>query len=1241
MKNVQETRTLFGGVDSDSAPFLIKEGMLLNSMNMRAITQKNQNTGSLQPVAGHSTLDAVNNLLTSEGGIYTMIGKCPDEINNQMFLFFFCQPATGTGNLIVRYDITSDSASVFFRDDFVVNGLTWNISLIISPRIYGDILIFTDGTTNGLRSLNITKTYTSISPITQNELSFIPNPFTAPLQANRITDTATTISTVQRRGMQFTYRVINTDGFVSVLAMYSETVPPERESNIALNASSGNGVLVKVSKLQPIPNNWKQVDFIVRNLDDNTFYVIKSFYLSNPADVVDVNNHNTFSNPYALNSGNYFGQNQELLDDVYKAKLEDVVPVSTKTIEIAENRLLCGNNVLGYDPGTANPDIAIVQNVYVATEATLNSTSVYFLYTMNDAAQPFKIYAGLFVQIGAEIFALPREVSQLIFEPEEGTINSKFISNQSSTFPYVPSQVISKDNLIPMITPAQIQPGGLATLSQQADAGNNGRNINTALYPVPKALQVITSLVWELHKLGTNPAGSWKNENTGIALFDMQDLGSDIYVQDDPSEYYSTMRSRAFLPNSKMKYGIKFFDDALRACSVREIGSLSMPDYNPYTRQLVESVTFTPNTLSFTGIPTWARYCALTMAKQNICTNFLMFSPNIIKIARINDDGTKTIDANIFNNITPGDVYGLAVPLASLQQQNAGYAFAQGDSMRLSFGSDTIPYSSSTTFVYPIIDSFDGYAIAGIQTGDLTVLLSLFLSSQYNNIGPVNYDIGAGVAIAQVPTVGGSQRQTICYVTIYQQPQSDFQQYETSIMGIIQGNQIQGFYDPNGALPALTYTLLGDCYTQKRIGNTGTFTGLSMTTNETTQNKVWVDIFGRVAPFTIIGQKTLTNEIRWSNSGSTQTNVNGIASFDAPDYKLNDRTAGDITFLILTSREIQMGGQLVVLSTNGSHTGMVGQQQFYNADNETQVNASSPQVLNVLNPIRGGWGCQSPKSVVAYNGLVFWVDVKNQKVIQFSQAGADQISKYNNTRLWRQLLVRASTQNQSINVLGGLNPFSSEYIVHVPSVVPTPKPSLPSVPTLENPLDFYYDQRYSYAFNWDTNSWNFVWDRADEFITVDQEVFGWDRIGRKAYREFGNFSAYVGGKMIVTIPFGANNYPTVYSPLSLKLDTNRPPDQTWIQCDAQNINGSGTVPQVLQMVAGIDGWSARETDYATAIRKNRLSNNATTPTTWEAAGVNGWSIKGKIVAVVLVWNSEGGFFNISSATLTSRISSGH
>jgi len=1248
MKNVQETRTLFGGVDSDSAPFLIEKGMLLNSMNMRAVTSKDQKTGSLQPVANRETLDAVNNILGATGGNYTLIGKLADEIRNQAYFFFY--RSGGDPSLIIRYDIQTDTAITFFGDEYIVGGLNWNGILLISARIFGDLLIFTDGSTveehtytNGLRYLNVNRTYTTVDPIVQNELSFIPNPFIAPLQAQRITDAATTISTVQKKAMQFTYRVINTDGFVSVLAMYSETVLPVRESSIALDISSGNGVYVNITKFQVIPRNWKQVDFIVRNLEDNTYYIIKSYYSSNPTDVIDVNNHNTFANPYRLNSGNYFGQNLELLDDVYKVKLEDVVPVSTKTIEIAQNRLLCGNNIIGYDPGTENPDITVSQSSYTADEALLTITDVYFVYTWNTAVTPNIIYGGLFIEVGTDIFALPIEVSKLKFKPSPipNTVGlSNYIPIETEPLPYVPGQVVSRKSLIPITTPDPYPVGGLAYILSQATSGNNGRDLSDVLFPTPTGFRnVLCNLVWELHKLGPEPAGTWNNTNTGIAYFDMQDLGTGIYIQDDPEEFYDTTRSRAFLPNSKMKYGIKFFDAALRGSSVRELGSITMPDYNPYTRELVETVSFTPNILSTTGIPSWARFCAITMAKQTLCTNFLMFSPNLIKAARIDQDGVKTIDSNLFTDIVDGDIYGVAIPTASLQQQNNGYAFALGDNIRLSFGSDNIPYVDSTTFLLPVIDQFDGYVIAGIQPGDTTDLLALFLSSQYNKLY-AGWDAITSTARATLnPAV---QRQTICYATILQQPQSDFQQYEVSIMGIIIDNTIQGFFDPVGVLPISTYILYGDCYSQKRFGNTGTFTGLSMTTNESSPPRFWIDIFGRLAPFTITGQRKLTNEIRWSNAGLTQTQINGVASFDAPDYKLNDVMAGDITFLILTTREIQMGGQLVVLSTNGSHTGLVGQQQFYNADNDTLVNASAPQVLNVLNPIRGGWGCQSPKSVVAYDSLVFWVDAKNQKVIQFSQAGADQVSKYKNVRLWGQLLGRVTAENNTINILGGLNPYSTEYFIQVPIAEPVAKPSLPTVPTLENPLDFYYDQRYSYAFNWSTNSWNFVWDKPDEIFNVNQTVLGWNRFDPAAYKEFINsYEPYVGGKMIVTIPFGGENYPTVYSPLSLTIDATRPPDQTWVQCDPQNVNGTSPIPQIVEMVAGIDAWSARETDYASAIRKNRLSNNATTPTTWEAAGVNGWSVKGKIVAVILVWDSDGVNFNISSATLNSRVSSGH
>lgn len=1244
MKNIDETRTLFGGVDTDSAPFLVDKGQLLNAMNVRPMLSKTQNTGQIEPIELTSMFTAVQDVLNAAGGTYTLIGKHADEVKNVAYWCFF----SNLENIIVRYIASTGLASIFFKDSYVTGGLRWTGNLILSIRTLGDLFIFTDGydvssnmPNNEIRYLNTTKTYTAVNPITPDEISFVTNPFAAPLIGTRITDTSTKITIIQRSAVQFCYRITNTDGFISVLSIFSETILPVRESDLATNSSFGNAVSAKVNKLQLIPNNWQSVEFIIRYLADNTFYSIKTFNRDNPADVIAVNNHNTSGNPYALTTGNFYGNNGALIDDVTKVKPSDNVPIATTSLEIAQNRLLAANSIIGYDAPTETPLISINTNFYNTNQPTLTAYQTFLVSTRDsgDGADPWNgsTYAALFVEISGKVYSLPREVSPTRWNG--GTSGQPWRLPDSQTPAYIPSQIISTDSLTPIQVPAGWPAGGLAAIALAGGASTFPGYETTYQ-------EQLTTIVFQAHQMD-RPVGSvFQDEFTGIFLFDTTSFISyNTYISNDPNEFGASGKSRAFLPSTKYQYGIRFYDNALRTCSVKDLGVLTTGDYAPFSRQLLESVTFTPNLASTIGIPSWATRFAITVSKNNTATQFINFCPNLLKSAFIDNDNVITIEDDNFNKFKGKKYYGIAVPLASLGKYNIGYTYQEGDYVRLSFA-DIQPgppsgYSTESTFVYTIKTEQDGYIILG-DNGDTASTGPLIrMSTTYNYIGGSTLDIPTGYARVVVDDSRGiTERQRLCYVTIYQQPQSDFNQYEVAAVGYVNNSFITGFLQTDSSLFGPSYTVFGDCYTQKRTGNTGAFTGLSMTTNESVKNLAsvnrWVEIIGRVAPVDTIGQQVVPNEIRWGNVGNLQSNLNGLASFDAADYRLSDLKAGAITSIILTTEGINAGGKLLVICENGSFGAMVGQQQFFNANNEVNVTASAPEVVNVINPIAGNYGCISPKTIVRYKNLVFWVDVNNFKVIQYSNDGATPISAFKNGRLWRQLLSRATSQNTSVNITGGVNPYASEYIVHVPQLPPATKSALPSVPTLEDPLDFYYTQNYSYGYNWDTNTWNWVWTNPDEILTLDMSVYGWNRLTRQMRILFGERIVNPGIRQMITIPFN-DQYPEVKSPLSLTVDASRPPDETWVQCSP---TGTNTNP-ISRQVAGIDSWSGRESDFSTAVRKNRLSNNATNTTQWNMSGINGWSVKGKIVNVVLIWYSDNGYFNVSSATLKSRISSGH
>src|SRR5690606_10033994 len=156
-------------------------------------------------------------------------------------------------------------------------------------------------------------------------------------------------------------------------------------------------------------------------------------------------------------------------------------------------------------------------------------------------------------------------------------------------------------------------------------------------------------------------------------------------------------------------------------------------------------------------------------------------------------------------------------------------------------------------------------------------------------------------------------------------------------------------------------SIQGDHHTQKRSSSTGAYTGYGFAINEQ-QTFVSVNDYGRIAPKDAIGQKKL-NSVRWSNANIPGTSTNGYASFDAPDYKMVENSAGAIQKLVLTTKGIQEGGQLLIICENNSFSTLLGKRQIFGTD-QTAAFTTTGDVIGEINAIRGNFGCVHPRSVV-------------------------------------------------------------------------------------------------------------------------------------------------------------------------------------------------------------------------------------------------------------------------------------
>jgi hypothetical protein len=1235
-KKNTEIRTFLGGVNSDDTPSFIGKDEVLNAINTTISNDYGsdgnyspQDNLSLRSLNGKQAT-AVNTLLF--GFTFTLLGKVADTRTNTIYLFYH---NSGTRSRIIRIT-KSGAADLFFNNTYAINGLNWNANLYISARLSGNNLIFTDPV-NGTRFLDVTKAYTTAS-VTNDEMSFIRVPFASPLSCSRVSNPAIFNYTIQLGTFQMCVRMKDVWGFETVLSPLSETQYPERQSNIDATPSAGNTIKADLNFSMKVPTYWDNIDFIVRNVADNTFFVYKTFNKAIAADVTAVANHN--SGTTAL-SATYDGITLYAVDTISSSKQFESMPITSEHLEIMENRLLLANNVNGYDTPTALPtNLNITQTTVNTVMPASTPVKVYMITTKNyDLTEDkYPIYAGLFIFYDGDVWALPKEYSVLRFN---GEFVLKANDLDGTPYPYIVPQTVSKKSLVKCTQffdgyYAGTFPNPFSYLETISNSFNNGFNLNDLLSPTPYTL-VFAKFVFELHELGESPSGDW-GLVFGAASYNGFSRFNDfsIFVMDDPDEFAGSGGSRAFLPVSNYNLGIRYYDYALRSSGDAKISNVKIPEYNPFQRQLTEALR-----VEISGVnpaPSWAKYFAITLSKNSLCQNFINYTPTIVKVARKTSDGIKYVRSDWFNNIQSDELYGIAIPLDALEGYKQGYSYAEGDYVRIDSATGTpIGYSGATSYVGAVIDVVEGHVIVSAPNIENTLFsLASNFSSQYDKISSPAYDpVLLAPISAQDNLMAEEFRQSLCYVTIYQQPQSDNSNYEVAALGycnVISGtNQLDRFYSGTGN--ALFYNIFGDCHTQQRISNTATFTGLSNTRNEVTINPLWLGMYGRISPIDNVGQTRSINELRWSNTGdpSQNSNLNGMNKFDFSDYQLTNYTAGAINMILGELGDLGRSETLLIICASGGYSTLINQSLIRNSDGSGQLVASSKFIDNIIE-INGNPATSSPRSFAISPSGVYWADVLNKQVVMFNQGAAQPISDIKAKNLFYRLFKDSETNGNQAKIYGCFHGMGNQYILGYKSQSEVTKAVLPST-TLENPLSFYYQKSYSWIYNVEKKKWTSIIPKMLEPIALSEKIWAWDN-DAQTFDEIlspaaGVLPDYNG---MAVIPF-SDNYDYVKSALAIKLDASRAPDEVWIQSNVNTLFNQGTAAGSTQ-VATVSDWQYREGDWYCSILRNRLSNITTlTPTEFQARNINGTRLKGKTINVILIWYRTNGHFAANSCSL--------
>ena len=348
-----------GILDSDSAPFAIGENSWVNGENFRTATTDAGETEIVESVGGNILVSTPLPSVT-----FLTIGTIEDTVNVRHFKFQF--NTTGTNHKIVALYANTNVEYDVLLSSQVTGGLNFSKDKPIhSIRIVDGLLYWTDNL-NAQRRINIdaaiklnnpsfdTTVAAYTSPIAQEVITVLRKPPANPLTVSKVTQTDPALENnfIEDNAFQFSYRYYYRDGEKSVPSVYSLLAPYNSKGQ------TYNRIDVVVPVTEYIEQDVQSVDILVKYGNENTFYLIKSWDRSIPADESAIEAHNTGT---ALTYSFYNDTVGEAQDEAYSLKPFDSVPILSETLEVFDNRLGFGNNLMGYNtPNETSLDVTLI-----------------------------------------------------------------------------------------------------------------------------------------------------------------------------------------------------------------------------------------------------------------------------------------------------------------------------------------------------------------------------------------------------------------------------------------------------------------------------------------------------------------------------------------------------------------------------------------------------------------------------------------------------------------------------------------------------------------------------------------------------------------------------------------------------------------------------------------------------------------------------------------------------------------
>jgi hypothetical protein len=709
---------------------------------------------------------------------------------------------------------------------------------------------------------------------------------------------------------------------------------------------------------------------------------------------------------------------------------------------------------------------------------------------------------------------------------------------------------------------------------------------------------------------------------------------------------------QVFKTSGSYNISIVFYDRFRRRCGVANPINYTIPYFTQDQTSFIQYLNWTlSNVNAINEIPNWAYFYQIVQTKSLVQSDFVQIATNGIQYA------TKVPEAEgggyTYGNIYSSSVYAIALNLSSLTSIGLGYNFKEGDLCRIS--------KPEVICIEYEVYADDGTEDKNAYSYTYTACNGALRSGSRVNQGPsINICAQEGTVISDSPYIfadeigpcGGKDATSYNVQVIGQDGQ--FVLVEAFDLGLVsttdytkieiytprktsveepyyEASIVYKINNPSSITRQYNTTsgqLLGDVYVLERIdGAEDPYFTENMSPNDRIW-QYWNTNSGWANFITSLGQAQNEYEIRYSNVYTTGTANNGLSTFEVLNFKTVPLGMGNIQKLQLASKTTEQGVIMLAIGSFQTASCYLGEVQVVGASQNAFL-AQDVAVIGTINVLKGMLGTTQPETVVEYLGVIFWYDLNNGQIAQYSSNGVFPISSFKMERLFKNYAkgYLAANSNNLDNINGFhhiptyIDPFHKEFGISLPGLIyenyADTLPSYPTVPayasSIINRFDISDNLSKTVVFHLQDNQW-----KSDyQFIAEQYEYFENRMFGFKngALYEFNTntstWNTWFGTQYPVRICWVVNQPLSGLKDMAeLVVEGNQAPDYTVLYTTLPNTQITDLTETEFVSQEGI---------YYGRFLRDRLSPNATgTP---DQKMLNGDVILSQIPQIMAEWQS--------------------